>query len=152
LRNRRAGVSPLLLADFRRYVLGTVLLFGALNAFAGGYYGLAGAEGVPLEWLRGSPFSDYTIPSAILFVVVGGSLLIAGVLLFRDAPGARLSALAAGVVVLVWITTQLVIIGYVSWMQPATFAGGLLVVALALPVRTPTTDVREENDDDQRAE
>jgi hypothetical protein len=39
-----------------RYILGAVLGFAALNAFAGGYYGLTGAKGIPKEWLRGSPF------------------------------------------------------------------------------------------------
>jgi hypothetical protein len=34
-----------------RYLLGALLTFGAINAFAGGYYGLSGAKGVPLEWL-----------------------------------------------------------------------------------------------------
>ena len=62
-----------------RHALGGLLAFGALNAFAGGYYGLSGAPGVPVEWLEGSPFSDYTVPSLILFIVVGGSLLIAAV-------------------------------------------------------------------------
>jgi hypothetical protein len=32
-----------------RYLLGGLLGFGAVNAFGGGVYGLAGAEGVPLE-------------------------------------------------------------------------------------------------------
>ena len=36
--------SPLI-----RYLLGGLLAFGALNAVAGGYYGLSGAEGVPRE-------------------------------------------------------------------------------------------------------
>jgi len=48
-----------------RYALAGLLAFGALNAFAGGYYGLSGAPGVPVEWLEGSPFSDYTVPSLI---------------------------------------------------------------------------------------
>ncbi len=30
-----------------RMLLGVLLAFGALNAFAGGYYGLSGAERVP---------------------------------------------------------------------------------------------------------
>jgi hypothetical protein len=34
-----------------RLALGLLLAFGALNAFAGGYYGLSGARGVPTEWL-----------------------------------------------------------------------------------------------------
>jgi hypothetical protein len=56
-----------------RYVLGSLLAFGALNAFAGGYYGMSGAEDVPKEWLEGSPFDNYFIPGFVLFIVVGGS-------------------------------------------------------------------------------
>jgi len=115
-----------------RYVLGGLLAFGALNAFGGGYYGLSGAEGVPTEWLEGSPFSDYTFPSVILLVVVGGSFLVAAVAVFVRSRIARTSALTAGTVVLVWIGVQVAIIGYVSWMQPATAIGGLLILLLAL--------------------
>ena len=106
-----------------RYVLGGLLAFGALNAFGGGYYGLSGAELVSTEWLEGSPFSDYTVPSVVLLVVVGGSFLVAAVAVFVRSPIARTSALTAGTVVLVWIGIQVAIIGYVSWMQPATAIG-----------------------------
>jgi len=114
-----------------RHLLGALLAFGAVNAFAGGYYGLAGAKGVPLEWLRGSPFSDYSIPSGILLVVVGGTFAIAATAVFRQSRLARVSAFAAGMVVLGWIGVQLAIIGHVSWMQPATVLTGLLVLVLA---------------------
>lgn len=46
-----------------RYSVGGLLPFGALNAFAGGYDGLSGVEGVPLEWLEGSLFTEYFVPS-----------------------------------------------------------------------------------------
>ena len=114
-----------------RRLLGGLLAFGAVNAFAGGYYGLAGAEGVPTEWLEGSPFRDYHIPSLILFTVVGGALLFAATAVFGRLRIARRAALAAGVIVLGWITVQVAIIGYVSWMQPATATGGLLILVLA---------------------
>ena len=123
-----------------RYVLGMLLAFGALNAFAGGYYGLSGAPGVPAEWLAGSPFEDYFIPSLILFVVVGGTLGFAALAVLAGFRVARRSAFIAGTTVLGWIMAQVAIIGYVSWMQPATFMGGLAVVALAwglVPVQTP---------------
>jgi hypothetical protein len=42
-----------------RYSLGGLLAFEALSAFAGGYYRLSGAKGVPLEWLEGSRFTGY---------------------------------------------------------------------------------------------
>lgn len=118
-----------------RYLLGGLLAFGALNAFAGGVYGLSGAEGVPLEWLEGSPFRSYFVPSLILFFIVGGSFLFAAIAVFSGSRIARFSALGAGTVVLVWIVVQVSVIGYVSWMQPTTAAGGLLIVLLSLSVR-----------------
>ena len=81
-----------------RYLLGALLAFGAINAFAGGYYGLSGAAGVPLEWLAGSAFTNYFIPSLILFVVVGGAFSFAAVAVFARFRLARVAALAAGTV------------------------------------------------------
>ena len=121
----------------RRNGLAGLLAFGALNAFAGGYYGLEGAPGVPIEWLHGSPFRDYFIPSLVLFFVVGGSMLAAAILVFMRSPLGRVAALAAGVVLLIWISVQVAVIGYVSWMQPATAAGAVLVLWLAALVSPP---------------
>lgn len=45
----------------------------ALNAIGGGIYGLAGAKDVPQEWLQGSPFHSYLLPSLVVLVAVGGS-------------------------------------------------------------------------------
>src|SRR4051812_6147821 len=112
-------------------MLGALLAFGALNAFAGGWFGLTGARGVPLEWLGGSPFRHYFIPSLILFVIVGGTLACAALTVLARWRYARPSALAAGIVLLVWIGTQLTIIGYVSWMQPATVIGGVFILLLS---------------------
>jgi hypothetical protein len=124
-----------------RYALGGLLAFGALNAFAGGYYGMAGAEGVPKEWLEGSPFDDYFIPSLILFGVVGGSFLAAAIAVFAKLRIARTGAFAAGAIVLGWLAVETAMIGYVSWMQPATTIGGLLVLLFAwlLPRNGQTT-------------
>jgi hypothetical protein len=114
-----------------RYVLGGLLAFGALNAFGGGYYGMAGAEDVPKEWLAGSPFDDYFIPGLVLFVVVGGSFLAAAIAVFGRLRIARTAAFGAGAIVLGWLAVETAIIGYVSWMQPATTIGGLLVLLFA---------------------
>ena len=122
-----------------RYLLGSLLAFGALNAFAGGYYGLAGAEGVPREWLEGTPFKDYFYPSLILLVVVGGSCLVAAAAVFARPRVGRLAAFAAAAVLLIWLAAELLMLGYVSWMQPATAAAALVLLILAwlLPSRTP---------------
>ena len=126
-----------------RYALGGLLAFGALNAFGGGYYGLSGAEGVPTEWLQGSPFVDYTIPSLILFVVVGGSLLVASIAVFRRLRIARVTAFSAGVIVLGWIVAQMAMIGYLSWMQPTTAIAGVTILTLAWLLPGPTAPLQK---------
>jgi hypothetical protein len=114
-----------------RIILGTLLLIIAANAFGGGYYGMAGAENVPVEWLEGSLFKSYFIPSLFLFTVIGGTCLVAAIAVFRNAGYARrLTFISAGLL-LGWITVQVTIIGYVSWMQPAIFISGLLVLLFA---------------------
>lgn len=113
-----------------RYSLGILLLLVAVNAFAGGYYGLAGAENVPTEWLKGSPFRSYFIPSLILFLVIGGSALFAAIAVFRRRRIARKAAFICGIIVLLWLTVQVAIIGYVSWMQPTTAVAAIIILFL----------------------
>lgn len=114
-----------------RYVLGILLVVAALNAFGGGYYGMAGAAGVPTEWLVGTPFRSYFIPSLILFTVVGGASLGAAVAVLRGWPRASLAATWAALVVLGWIAVQIAIIGFVSWLQPLVVMLGLVILWLA---------------------
>lgn len=114
-----------------RYMLGGLLAFAALNAFGGGYYALAGAEGVPAEWLKGSPFHSYFIPGIILFFVVGGSFLFAAIAVFARFRFARKAAIISVMIVFMWLAVQLSIIGYVSWMQPTTATVGLIILILA---------------------
>jgi len=113
-----------------RFTLGILLLFLGLNAFGGGYYGMSGAKTVPVEWLKDSPFRNYFVPSLILFVFVGGSALLAAILVFRQHRLARRTAFVCGVIVLIWLTVQLAIIGYVSWMQPTTAFIAILILFL----------------------
>jgi hypothetical protein len=113
-----------------RYTLGTLLAFLALNAFGGGYYGISGAEGVPLEHLDGSPFENYLIPSLILFIVVGGSALFASIALFAGSKIARTASFANVIIVFGWLSVQVAIIGYISWMQPATASLSLIILVV----------------------
>jgi hypothetical protein len=117
----------------RRYLLGSLLLLMAVNAFGGGFYAMAGAKDVPVEWLKESPFPDYFLPGLFLFLVIGGSALIAAVAVFSRHRLARRAALFCGVIVLLWLLIQVIIIGYVSWMQPATAVAATLILVLALP-------------------
>jgi hypothetical protein len=125
--------------DGFRYVLGAALAFVALNAFAGGIYGMLGARGVPRAWLQGSPFSSYFVPGLVLFVVVGGAFTVAALAVLGRRPvGLELAALAASIL-LVWLAVQVATIGLVSWLQPATgvAALGILVIVYQHERRFP---------------
>lgn len=113
-----------------RISLGILLLIICINAIGGGWYGLAGAENVPQEWLEGSPFHSYFIPSLILLFVVGGSTLFSSIAVFRNARLAPYASLLTGLILLGWIVTQLLIIGYVSWMQPAILSAAIVILLL----------------------
>src|SRR5262245_48898609 len=66
----------------------------------------------PLDALAGSPFTSYTIPGLVLLVVVGGSGLLAALLLARRlAWGVPVSG-AAGVTLLVFEAVELAAVGF----------------------------------------
>ncbi len=111
--------------------MGVLLAFGALNAFGGGYYAMSGAEGVPHEWLERSPFDNYFIPGLFLFVIIGGSFLTASIVVFSGHWISKFFAITSVVIVYIWLAVQLSVIGYVSWMQPATAIFGVIVLVLA---------------------
>jgi hypothetical protein len=62
--------------------------------------------------------------------------LLAAIAVLAGHTTADVSASAAGLVVLGWIVAQVAFIGYVSWMQPVTFAAGLLILILARNLAT----------------
>jgi hypothetical protein len=122
-RNQRA-------ASAFRLGLGAFLAVFAFNAFGGGVYGLAGAKGFPRSFLVGSPFHTFFVPSLILFVVVGGAFLAASIAVLAQSRTARFAVLAAGAIALGWIAIQVVIIGYVSALQPVVAISAVVVIAL----------------------
>ena len=119
----------------------------AVNAVAGAVWGLAGAKNVPREWLEGTPFDSYVIPSLILLVGVGGGMTVAVVALLVRRRHAPELTIAAGLVLVGWIAAQVMIIvphGGFSWLQPTMFAAGLLVAVLGRRLRRIETRSRGE--------
>jgi hypothetical protein len=109
-------------------------LFVAFRAFAGGIGMMSGGLDLPKEWLDGTPFSDYFIPGLILFVVIGGLMLFAALVIWARNHFSGPVSLVAGSALVIWITVQVILIGYRSWMQPTFLAFGLAVVALSIPL------------------
>lgn len=115
-------------------------LFVALNAVAGAVYLFGGAPDWPREWLNSTPFDSWLIPGVILLVAVGGSMVAAAWTTWRRPDLTAGASLVAGLFLLSWITVETAILGYISWMQPATFVAALLTLALAWRLRREASD------------
>lgn len=115
-----------------------VLLTGfiALTAIGGGIALLVGLEDsrFPLDWLRGTPFPDYTIPALILAIGVGGSALVASILVLRRHRRRFLASVVAGVIMMGYIFVEALILQQDPPGPTSTeivyFALGALIVVL----------------------
>lgn len=115
--------------------VGFLATLTAGNAVGGSLYGLSGAPKVPREWLEGSPFRDYRLPSLILGVAIGGSSATAAVTAWRGSEQAGQASIAAGVILSGWIAAQIAIIGRRSFLQPLMGAVGLALIGLGAGLR-----------------
>jgi hypothetical protein len=110
----------------------------AANAIAGSIYGLRGAPNVPLEWLEGSRFENYAVPSLILGVGVGGSSAAASLAAWRGDKAAGPASVLAGVLLSGWIAAQAAIIGPRSFLQPLMAGVGITMIVLGVRLRHGT--------------
>jgi hypothetical protein len=115
-----------------RIALILLTLFVGLGAVFGGIGLIVEADlGMDVSLLDGTPFASYVVPGYILLIAVGGTNLLAGILLLIDHDQASSFAFLAGVVLTVWIAVQVVMIGMMSILQPAFFTFGLMTMAFA---------------------
>jgi len=115
--------------------LTVLVVFGALSALLGAILAIgANGGGVPLEYLKNSPFSSYFVPGLILGAVVGGTQLAAAIALLAKRDKAPLLSAIAGFGMLIWTFVELAMIQQYSWLQGAYFIlGGLeLILVFAL--------------------
>lgn len=113
--------------------LTALVAFGALSAAVGAVLAIgANGAGVPLEYLRNSPFASYFIPGLFLGGVVGGSQLAATIALLARRAVALLLAAVAGFGMLIWIFAELAMMQQFSWLQAAYLIVGILELILVL--------------------
>lgn len=118
------------------HLLLLAVLAQGISGVAGGYGLVAdpsgAAVGLPLEWLEGTPFSDYLVPGAILFSVLGVFPLIVAWGLWRRRRWAWYGALMVGAALAVWIIVEIMMIGYKPEPPLQAIYGGLGVAILCL--------------------
>lgn len=116
--------------------------FLALTAIAGGIGLLTGMNTPTLDWLARSPFPSFTIPGLALLVIVGGTALVATIMMIRRHPSAALVSGLAGAVIIGFEIVEVFYIGspagIARTLQILYLTVGLLIVLLAaiLWVRT----------------
>lgn len=90
-----------------RITLLVLTALSVLSAIAGFLYlGPGGAVGWSSDFLAGSPFDSYLWPGVILLVVVGGTQLLAFVLLAMRRSSAPFFAAVAGFAMVIWIIAE----------------------------------------------
>lgn len=110
--------------------------FNGLSGIVGGF-GLLGdpsgaALNMQLEWLASTPFSDFLIPGIVLFSINGLGNLAGFILSLRRHSKAGELAAFLGLIMMVWIISQVAWIGYKNFLQPLYFGTGLLQMMLGL--------------------
>ena len=116
-------------------------------------YGLAlaidptgGLVNMPAEMLVGSPFRNFRIPGMVLLIVLGlGAVLLATALHsepawslasklnpFKSHHWVWSATIAYGFTLMTWIATEVIMIGFDSWLQPFHFCIGVAFTILPL--------------------
>ena len=117
-----------------RIVTAVLTGFIALTAIGGGIAILTGADPFPPAWLAGTPFTDYTIPALLLAIVVGGSALLAALLVLRPGRAGILATLAAGLIMAGYIVGEVLILKQTppgpTWIEIIYFGLGSTIFAL----------------------
>lgn len=88
--------------------------------------------GMPPTFLEGSVFDSFVVPAIILTLVVGGTQVIALVLLLRRRPTALVWSAVAGFAMVIWIVVETVIIRGFSALQATYLIIGLAQLALVI--------------------
>jgi hypothetical protein len=142
---KTAGKRP-----FADWVLIVLLLLLGVSALIPGAFFMLAPDGrllkMPMSNLAETPFSDYFVPGLLLFAFVGIFPVVAAYGLWR-MPGWRwpnlinpfkqqhwswAASLAAGVILIIWITVQVFLIRAVDFLHYLYWGWAVLLILFAL--------------------
>ena len=116
-----------------RKLLILILFFLGATAVVGGIQLIrTNGMGMPQEWLATTPFSSFLIPGLILSIIVGGTSLLAILLLIRHHKYGLETSAIAGFGVQIWIFTQIYMLHHASFLQIVYFTTGILILILTI--------------------
>jgi hypothetical protein len=112
-----------------------VAVFNAVSAVGGGVAMLfTDGLGMPRAFLVGSPFGSFFVPAVLLVAVVGGTQVVAAVLLLLRGRSSLFWAVLAGFTMVTWILAETAIIRGFGLLQALYYLTGVaeLVLVFAL--------------------
>jgi len=122
------------------YFLIVLMIFQGLSGLGGGIGLIMDPSGetlqIPLNWLQGSPFSDFLIPGIVLLVVLGIFPLIVSYALISKHKWSWLASLIVGIALIIWIIVEIIIIGYQP-KPPLQLIYGLAGIFMVIVVLIP---------------
>ncbi|HJT59669.1 MAG TPA: hypothetical protein VJ761_24380 [Ktedonobacteraceae bacterium] len=90
---------------------------------------------LPVAWLQGMPFSDYTIPGLLLLIVIGGGMLLAAATAFIQREWALLLSAAMGLIMVGFEIVEAAIIDrFEQAVVPSTVVQQVFMAGLGLVI------------------
>jgi hypothetical protein len=87
---------------------------------------------MPISYLQSSPFTSFLWPGVILAVIVGGTHIVAAVLLFLKHRIALESLAIAGFGLNIWIFTEMYIVQKSYWLHALYFGIAILELIVTM--------------------
>ncbi len=116
------------------YGTGVLLSLIGIGAVAAGWGFISepngSGVGIPLEYLKNSPFDDFLIPGIVLFSVNGLASIAGAVLAFMKNHYSGIFTMVLGAAMMIWIGAQVYWMDWSSWLQPTFLAIGVVEMAL----------------------
>lgn len=116
------------------YGTGVLLLIVALGAISAGIGLMLEPDGsnlgMSVELLSKSPFQNFLIPGIVLLTFNGIGSLVGSFLSLKRHHLTSVATISLGVILIIWIGSQVYWLGLISILQPFFFAIGLLEIFL----------------------
>ena len=117
------------------YSLGALQAFIGITAIAGGFRLVSNPNGtsdIPIEWINGTPFTNYLIPGLVLLIVIGVGNVLGGIFSFLSKKYAGGIAAILGTFLILFMTIEVWFVGLRTFLQPLYFILGAIVLVLGL--------------------
>lgn len=135
-----------------RGVLFVLAAFLAVTAISGALFVV---PGLPMDWIEGGPFADYTMP-AVALGFVGALAIVTVVALVIRPEVAGAAAVTTGIAMVAFELVEIGVVGFtliedgigepVAWLQVAFIAIGLITAGMGGALWAATADDRRRRD------